>query len=64
MYLNRSPEYVASPPPDLDSGRNSPRRTSTFSAFSGNTSQVILEPSVINVHYTTDHITLRIKSTW
>ncbi|XP_076046453.1 ras-specific guanine nucleotide-releasing factor 1-like isoform X2 [Oratosquilla oratoria] len=33
--VERSPEYVASPPPDLDSGRNSPRRVSTFSAFSG-----------------------------
>ncbi|XP_076046457.1 ras-specific guanine nucleotide-releasing factor 2-like isoform X6 [Oratosquilla oratoria] len=32
--VERSPEYVASPPPDLDSGRNSPRRVSTFSAFS------------------------------
>ncbi|KAG7153337.1 Ras-specific guanine nucleotide-releasing factor 2-like, partial [Homarus americanus] len=28
-------EYIASPPPDLDSDRNSPRRVSTFSAFSG-----------------------------
>ncbi|XP_050725757.1 ras-specific guanine nucleotide-releasing factor 2-like isoform X5 [Eriocheir sinensis] len=32
--VERSPEYV-SPPPDLDSGRNSPRRVSNFSAFSG-----------------------------
>ncbi|XP_045136637.1 ras-specific guanine nucleotide-releasing factor 2-like isoform X1 [Portunus trituberculatus] len=33
--VERSPEYVSSPPPDLDSGRNSPRRVSNFSAFSG-----------------------------
>ncbi|XP_042209982.1 ras-specific guanine nucleotide-releasing factor 2-like isoform X2 [Homarus americanus] len=33
--VERSPEYIASPPPDLDSDRNSPRRVSTFSAFSG-----------------------------
>ncbi|XP_069969956.1 ras-specific guanine nucleotide-releasing factor 2 isoform X2 [Penaeus vannamei] len=33
--VERSPEYVASPPPDFDSGRNSPRRTSTFSPFPG-----------------------------
>ncbi|XP_045616711.1 ras-specific guanine nucleotide-releasing factor 1 isoform X2 [Procambarus clarkii] len=33
--VERSPEYVASPPPDIESGRNSPRRTSTISAFSG-----------------------------
>ncbi|XP_068212542.1 ras-specific guanine nucleotide-releasing factor 2-like [Palaemon carinicauda] len=33
--VERSPEYVSSPPPDTDSGLNSPRGSSAFSAFSG-----------------------------
>ncbi|KAK7085516.1 Ras protein-specific guanine nucleotide-releasing factor [Halocaridina rubra] len=42
--VERSPEYISSPPPDLDSGRNSPRRISTCSAFSGK-SPILNKPS-------------------
>ncbi|KAB7497014.1 hypothetical protein Anas_05587, partial [Armadillidium nasatum] len=33
--IERSPEYISSPPPDSEGGIHSPRRVSTISAFSG-----------------------------